>query len=448
MSRPIWSVSHLVKYLKSNIENEPVFNQLLIKGEISNFTAHRSGHYYFTLKDATSRMNCVMFSSYTKRVRFPIKEGSQVIVAAKLSVYEAGGSVQLYVTDMQLDGIGDLYLQLEQSKKKLFAEGLFDEKLKKPLPEYPQDIAFLSAKQGAATQDVYTTLKRRWPLARVTFYPTLVQGAQADVEIIQTLKQADQNHHDVILIVRGGGSIEDLWCFNSEALAYCVASCVTPIVSGVGHETDTTLIDYVSDKRAPTPTAAAELVTPSIHEVKQGLMEKKNRLMLAMKTNLKTEKMHLDQMKAYHYLANPLEYMANDMMHLDYQQQRLMHFITNIEKEKTHLSYAKKQLKVHFEALQDNLNQNLSFSEDLLNHHIKNIRIKAQKELYAKISLLDAFSPLKILERGYSLSFMNERIIKSVDEVEKDQLLTTRFHDGVVVSKVIQKEVNHGGKDI
>ena len=282
MSQNVYSVSALVHYIKQTLDNDIRIQSILIKGEISNFTNHRSGHWYFTLKDARSKISCVMFSSHARRCNILLKEGMKVIVTASVSMYEAGGSVQLYVTAVRSDGLGDLFLQLEEVKKKLAAQGLFDPQKKKPLPQYPMRIGVITAKTGAAVQDILTTISRRWPLAEVVVYPSLVQGIQASGAIVENLRKADQGGHDVILLARGGGPIEDLWCFNEEAVARAVFAMHTVIVTGVGHETDTTLVDYVSDARAPTPTAAAELITPDLEEVRMNVSLMRRRLVKDM----------------------------------------------------------------------------------------------------------------------------------------------------------------------
>ncbi|MEG0736267.1 MAG: exodeoxyribonuclease VII large subunit, partial [Longicatena sp.] len=222
MSQGMYSVATLVHYIKESLDNDFNLRSILIKGEVSNFTNHRSGHWYFTLKDAKAKISCVMFASYASRSSILLKEGMKVIVNASVSMYEAGGSVQLYVTAVQADGLGDLFLKLEQVKEKLSKEGLFDPSHKKELPMYPMRIGVLSAKTGAAIQDILTTIARRWPLADVCVYPTLVQGVQATSAIIKQLEHADAQQHDVILLARGGGAIEDLWCFNEESLARCI----------------------------------------------------------------------------------------------------------------------------------------------------------------------------------------------------------------------------------
>lgn len=444
MKQNLWSVSALVKYLKSGIDSDPILNHVLIKGEISNFTAHRSGHYYFTLKDASARMSCIMFASYTSKVRFPIKEGCKVIAAAKVSMYEAGGTLQLYVMDLQLDGLGDLYLQLEEVKRKLHAEGLFEETRKKALPLYPMDIAFLSARDGAATQDVFTTLKRRWPLAKVTFYPTSVQGVDADKEVMAALKKADQNNHEVILVVRGGGSIEDLWCFNSEALARCVSECHTPIVSGVGHETDTTLIDYVSDRRAPTPTAAAELVTPKIDEVQENLVHLKARMQVILSAKIKAEKLQLNRMKSHPLMSDPLSYVMSDVMHLDYQRNRIQRLMENMQLEQLKLDHFQQQMKTYASSIKGNNVFVLNQTEKRLKTSMTQLQVNHAQQLTSKISLLDAYSPLKILLRGYSLTYTDNQLVHSVNDVDEGNLLCTHLADGKITSKILTKEKQNG----
>ncbi|MEG1702615.1 MAG: exodeoxyribonuclease VII large subunit, partial [Erysipelotrichaceae bacterium] len=250
MKQVVYSVSTLVHYIKQSLDHDMNIQSILIKGEISNFTNHRSGHWYFTLKDNKAKLSCVMFSTNVARCPLVLKEGMKVIVSASVSMYEAAGTTQLYVNKVQVDGLGDLYLQYEQTKEKLAKEGLFDPSLKKAIPKYPMSIAIISAKEGAAIQDMLITIAKRWPIAQVSFYPSLVQGNQAVASLIECLKKAEQNHHEVILLARGGGSIEDLWCFNDETLARLIVSLTTPIISGVGHESDTTLVDYVADMRA------------------------------------------------------------------------------------------------------------------------------------------------------------------------------------------------------
>lgn len=268
MNERVYTVSAIVKYVKGMLDQNPYLSSMLVQGEISNLTRHRSGHWYFTLKDERARLSCVMFASYASKCRVNVRDGMKVIVRGSLSMYEAQGSVQCYVSSIRSDGLGDLYMQYEELRKKLHAEGWFDEAHKKPVPRYACDIAVVTAKEGAAIHDVLSTIARRWPLADVTLYPAYVQGANAAPSLIDALQRADRDGHECILLVRGGGSIEDLWGFNSEALVHCIYALNTPVISGVGHESDTTLVDFVSDLRAPTPTGAASMVTCDIRDVK------------------------------------------------------------------------------------------------------------------------------------------------------------------------------------
>lgn len=442
MSQAIWSISSLVRYIKSSLDHDMNLQSILIKGEVSNFTHHRSGHYYFTLKDNSSRISCVMFASYARRCPLQIKDGMKVLVSANVSMYEPQGNCQLYVLQVQLDGIGDLFMQLEEIKRRLNAEGLFDEAHKKMLPEYPMNIGVISARTGAATQDVFTTIKRRWPLASVFFYPCLVQGKDADADLIKTLTYADTNHHDCILIVRGGGSIEDLWCFNSEALARCVYHCQSVIVSGVGHETDTTLIDYVSDRRAPTPTAAAELITPDWHDVVNKVTIHRQRLLRSIQNQLTLANQALNQMKSNKLLSEPLNYIQNDAMRLAMDVNRLEKVVTMGER----LRYKLNQL---YEAMSSNGRQlclenrhDLMQINERLMRSIEPIKVKKQQELKRSAALLDAFSPLKIVARGYSLTYdEKQHLVQSINDVSQNEQLKIRVSDGMILTRVEGKEL-------
>ena len=272
------TVRELTVLIKYNLENDIRFKNILVKGEISNLKIHPSGHWYFTLKDKFSRISAVMFSSYAKNVKIRITEGMQVILTGSIGVYENGGSYQLYVNNIQPDGIGTLYLQFEELKRNLEKEGLFDPKYKKPLPKYPMRIGVISASSGAAIHDIFTTITRRWPISERILIPASVQGLSAAPTIVNALKLADTLNFDVIILARGGGSLEDLWPFNEEIVARAIFEMKTPVVSGVGHEVDFTISDFVSDKRAPTPTGAAEMVTPDINEIRLQVNNLKSRV--------------------------------------------------------------------------------------------------------------------------------------------------------------------------
>lgn len=440
MKQMMYSVSTLVHYIKQTLDNDLTIQSILIKGEVSNFTNHRSGHWYFTLKDKKAKISCVMFSSYASRTNMLLKEGMNVIVTASVSMYEAGGSMQLYVTKVQVDGLGDLFLQLEQIKRKLAMEGLFDPAHKKTLPLYPMNIGIITAKTGAAIQDMLTTISRRWPLAEVHMYPCLVQGIQASAAIIKNLKYADTQGHDVILLARGGGAIEDLWCFNDETLARTVYAMHSVIVSGVGHESDTTLVDYVSDARAATPTAAAELITPDIQEVCTNLASMRMRMIKAIQAHYNLARKQFTPLKQHRFLKQPMFYIQQEQMKLamhvkelsivEYHQKRLAQQLQQISHQLATLSERYRQQKQN----------ELQEEKRRLTYRLEYYRTYAQQQIKTKASLLDAYSPLKILSRGYHISYHDTHIVKSVQEVQVNDELTLRMQDGELQTIVKKKE--------
>ena len=257
------TVTQLTRYIKYKIDNDVNLQEVFLKGEISNFKAHTRGHYYFTIKDENSRINAIMFASQTKKIKFIPSDGMKVLITGKISVYEANGGYQIYVSDMLEDGVGNLYVAYEQLKQKLEKEGLFDPNKKKKIPKIPKRIGVVTAPTGAAIRDILSTIKRRFPITEVIVFPALVQGAEAAPSIINQIQNAQNYELDTLIIGRGGGSIEDMWCFNDEEVAYAIYKCPIPIISAVGHEIDFTIADFVADLRAPTPTGAAELAVPN-----------------------------------------------------------------------------------------------------------------------------------------------------------------------------------------
>ncbi|MGN1277498.1 MAG: exodeoxyribonuclease VII large subunit, partial [Floccifex sp.] len=301
----IVSVSSLVLKVKNVLNQNIQLNQVWIQGEISNLTKHRSGHYYFSLKDAYASMNCVMFSSYTKNIDFNLQEGTKVCVQGSIQVYEPRGSLQLYVKTMREDGIGQLYQEFEQRKARLLKEGYFDIHHKKNKPDWIENIGIVTAKEGAALQDVLKTISHRFPAMKIKLYPAYVQGKNASASMIQALQEADKNQHDAILLVRGGGSFEDLFCFNDEELVKCIFHLQTFIVTGIGHETDTTLADLAGDYRSLTPTAAAQYVSVDIYEIRNKWNQLNNSLIQEMDSILKQKKMMLSSYQSHPYLMDP-----------------------------------------------------------------------------------------------------------------------------------------------
>lgn len=261
------TVTQLTKYIKYRLDNDQNLMKVYLKGEISNFKAHSRGHLYFTIKDENTRINAIMFSTYASKLKIAPLDGMKVLVTGKISVYEPSGNYQIYVESLEEDGVGNLYIAFEELKKKLEKEGLFDKSKKKKIPLIPERIGIITAPTGAAIKDILSTLKRRWPLAETILFPTLVQGKEAASDIVRNIELSKNYDLDVLIIGRGGGSIEDLWCFNEEIVARAIYDLNTPVISAVGHEIDFTICDFVADLRAPTPTGAAELAVPNINDI-------------------------------------------------------------------------------------------------------------------------------------------------------------------------------------
>lgn len=440
MNATMYTVSSLVRYMKGTIDRDQNLQSILLKGEVSNFTNHRSGHWYFTLKDASAKISCVMFASYARRSHVMLKEGMGVIVHASVSMYEAQGNIQLYVNKVEMDGLGELYLQFEAVKAKLAQEGLFALERKKPLPSYPMDIGIITAKTGAAIQDMLTTIARRWPLAHVCIYPTLVQGAQASKAIIQSIYEADAKHHDVLLLARGGGAIEDLWCFNEEALARVIAMASTVIVTGVGHESDTTLVDYVSDARAPTPTGAAELITPDINEVNATIHTYKNQLLQQIHKRMEVAKTQLSICKQHRYLQDPLSYIAQEQMRLAMMVKDLGVVDTQAKALKTTLQRFAHQIALQAQRMQGNKRSTLQQHTSALHTTMTQYQQAMKALLQQRMMVMDAYSPLNILKRGYDIAYHDQKIVKSIQDVHEEDAISLRMQDGYIHAVVKKKE--------
>lgn len=431
------TVRELTVLIKYNLENDIRFKNILVKGEISNLKIHPSGHWYFTLKDKFSRISAVMFSSYAKNVKIRITEGMQVILTGSIGVYENGGSYQLYVNNIQPDGIGTLYLQFEELKRNLEKEGLFDPKYKKPLPKYPMRIGVISASSGAAIHDIFTTITRRWPISERILIPASVQGLSAAPTIVNALKLADTLNFDVIILARGGGSLEDLWPFNEEIVARAIFEMKTPVVSGVGHEVDFTISDFVSDKRAPTPTGAAEMVTPDINEIRLQVNNLKSRILNNFNNILKYNKQNLNNIKTKNIFVNPEFLYVNSSIILDNYKNKLItnyHKLANNLKNKNLVYLNKMNLLINNKISSYNYLYNYNEKLNLLFNKIYSQNLNNFK---INISKLDSLSPLKVMSRGYSYVTKENEIIKSINEVKKDDELELKLVDGKILTKVI-----------
>lgn len=393
------SVSQLNKYVKSILESDHLLSGLLVKGEISNFVRHyKSGHLYFTLKDENAAVKAVMFRSYADSVPFQPENGMSVIVSGSVSLYERDGNYQFYATDMQPDGAGSLHLAFEQIKEKLSREGLFDPRRKRPLPAFPERIGIVTSEGAAALQDMLHILSRRYPVATVVLYPAQVQGEGAAATVAAGIRALNvRKACDVIIIGRGGGSIEDLWAFNDESLARTIAASEIPVVSAVGHETDFTIADFAADLRAPTPSAAAELVAPNIKDLQVYLDDLQNRALSAMKNRL--ERLGLRIAAARSAMAVPQAAVLRQERKLEF----LRLSIQNVMEQKLGtLSWTLRRLG----------------------------------------DLVEERSPLRILKRGYSLTQSSGEVVSSVNQVCPGDLLSIRVTDGEICSSVVScKEI-------
>lgn len=392
----VLSVSQLNRYIKMNFDADENLANIFISGEISNFTNHyRTGHIYFTLKDDSAAVRAVMFNSSAKRLKFMPEDGMKVIARGRVSVYEASGQYQLYVDDMQPDGVGALNLAYEQLKEKLQKEGLLSELHKKPLPPYPEKVGVITSPTGAAVRDIINVLGRRFPYAEIVFCPVLVQGEGAHLQLTDAVNMFNSERAaDVIIIGRGGGSIEDLWEFNDEGLARAVYNSDIPVISAVGHETDFTICDFVADMRAPTPSAAAELAVPDANELQYALSALKNRMFLNVSSGIADRRSRLEYLTSKGALKSPDEMLSNRSQRLDTAFSKMMSSYEN--------------------------------------------RIGGKKvEFISAATALSKLDPMSVLMRGFAfVSDKNGKNVYSSQALAKGDKINVRFHDGSAVCEV------------
>ena len=411
------TVTQLTRYIKYKIDNDANLNEVFLKGEISNFKAHSRGHFYFTLKDEGSRINAIMFASSTKNIKFIPQDGMKVLVTGKISVFEANGAYQIYVNDMLEDGVGNLYIAYEQLKKKLEEEGLFKDIYKKQIKKIPLKIGVVTAPTGAAIKDIISTIKRRWPLTEIYLFPSLVQGEDAKEDIVRQIKNAENYNLDTLIIGRGGGSIEDLWPFNEEIVARAIFNCPIPIISAVGHEIDFTIADFVADLRAPTPTGAAEMAVPQLRDVNNYLNQLKIRLNNSIENKIKKDKKTLESIISRNIFKNPIVIYQTKEMIFDNIIEKLKHSLSQL------VNIKEKEL----------LNIKKSY---IFQNPYKLLDKKSNKYLQI-ISKLETLSPLLTLQRGYSITKHNDKVIKSIKNLKKGDILNITLNDGNIDTKVI-----------
>ena len=390
------TITEVNTYIKSFIDSNSNLQSVYIKGEISNFKNHSRGHLYFTLKDEGSRLNAVMFYGNAIKLSFTPEDGMNVLIRGRISSYIAQGSYQVYVEEMDLDGVGNLYIEFEKLKEKLYKEGLFNESHKKQIVKYPKRIGVVTAPTGAAVRDIMSTIKRRYPICEVILFPSLVQGSDAAKDIVRNIEIADTYNLDTLIVGRGGGSIEDLWAFNEEIVARAIYNCNTPVISAVGHEPDFTITDFVSDLRAPTPTGAAEMAVPTIHEINTLINQMKIRMEKNIKNLVNKKYIELRSITKSHILKNPL------------------------------IMYQEKEQKL--DTLIDLLNRNIKVVVDNKKHKFEIIN-----------NTLKLVNPLNILDNGYSISKCNNEVLKSTKNITVGSTIHTKLYDGEFIS--IVKEI-------
>lgn len=403
-NRPL-TVRELARYLSGRINNDPNLKQITIEGEISNFTLHQSGHIYFSLKEEDTSIRAVLFRGYRQNLDFLPANGMKVIVVGDVNIYEKTNNIQIYVQRMFQSGLGDIYLQFEQLKAKLSKEGLFDPIHKKAIPSYPSSIGVVTSPTGAALQDLRNVISRRYPLVDITVYPTTVQGESAASDIIASLKEADEGHHDTILLIRGGGSVEDLYVFNNESIARTIFSMNTPVVTGIGHEIDFTIADFVADFRAPTPSAAAEVSVPDIKDIMTYLMEAETTLSSRMKNIIDSYSEKAERYRKE--FTRTLQYNLNDT-----ENELMRRKIT-------------------------------------LDHLMEIIFMNMNNRIQSTVSRLKAANPLEIISRGYAkITDSTEHNITSIEQVDVGDCIRINISDGYLDATITDKEAINGKADI
>ncbi len=420
MNNKYLSVSAITRYLKAKFDSDDNLRVVFLKGEISNIKYHTTGHLYFSIKDETSKINAIMFSSSAKKLVFKPVDGSKVLVTGRISVYEATGGYQIYVDEMQEDGVGNLYIAFEKLKKDLAREGLFDQKYKKAIPKIPNRVGVVTAPTGAAIKDILSTIKRRYNACEVILFPSLVQGDMAKDDIVKNIKLAENYNLDVLIVGRGGGSIEDLWPFNEEIVARAIFDCTIPVISAVGHEIDFTIADYVADMRAPTPTGAAEMAVPNVSDLINLVNNLKIRLNEAINKKVNYQKLYLDSIKNSYAIKNPMIMYEN-------KKQKLDILIDNLNK-----ILVKKcdSAKHRLEILKNNY---------ILNNPKLLLKDRVTK-LNSLIDKLELVNPLGVLKRGYSLTYFNNKVIKDINDVKINDIISVRMEKGTINCKVVEKK--------
>lgn len=460
MSMIVHGVSEVSKRIKSLLEHDIALHSFLMEGEISNFRS--SKHWYFSLKDENSSINCAIWASSIPHISFQPKNGDKVIAKCSLSYYGPSNAVTITISAMKLQGIGDLLLKLEELKKKLSKEGLFALQHKQKLPMYPSRIGIITGKDTAGKADMIRTLNLRWPKAEQVFYECPVQGNSSIPFIIKAIEKADADQNDVLILARGGGSFEDLYIFNDEQIVRTIYNCKTPLVTGVGHETDTTLVDYVADLRANTPTGAAEAVSPNQYEIRQYLRQLQNKFIKYIEHMMSLNHQSLQKNKQFAYFQNPELILRDQSYQLDqyyllllkqkefllqkkalfqdeyHRFEKIMHL--KIYNYQNTLQNIKQYLNTNIKEVNMQKSNQINEYQTLLLNDIETYYIEKKHHFSNELQLLDAYSPLKVLKRGYTIMQINGNIIKQINDVQENDLVHLRLSDGFLKARIIAKE--------
>lgn len=438
------TVSALNNYLKRKFDADVHLGHVYLKGEISNCKIHTRGHIYFSLKDETSVISAIMFDSNAKMLAFEPKDGTKVFVEGKVTVYEGSGKYQIVVTKMQPDGIGELFIAYEKLKKELEKEGLFAKELKKAIPKYPRRIGIVTAPTGAAIRDILSTIERRYPIAETILFPALVQGENAKNSIVEQINKAQDYRLDVLIVGRGGGSIEDLWAFNEEIVARAIFASKVPVISAVGHEVDFTIADFVADLRAPTPTGAAEIAVPNIVDVSKLLENYKIRLQSNAAKTIELGYKKLESLRNAYVLKNPLAI-------YEVKEQKLSGFIDKMESYiKSKIGDGQSRLTTATSsyvfknplAFYEKDKEKLRFLDNKLTSAINKYTVERTNHYRLLLNKLDLLSPLGILKKGYAVVSKDGLAVSSIDTLKKDDQLDIRLAHGFVRARVEETKEN------
>ncbi|EPR0469868.1 exodeoxyribonuclease VII large subunit [Listeria monocytogenes] len=442
------TVAAITKYIEKKFEVDPYMKQVFVRGEISNLKQPASGHLYFTVKDEFAMLRSVMFHKAVQKIGFVPEDGMNVLITGRIGVFTKSGRYQFYAEHMEPDGVGALYIQLEQLKSQLEKEGLFAETHKKVLPSFPSKVAVVTSKTGAAVRDILTTIHRRMPSVEVIVYPTIVQGEKAAQKIVENIGKINQrNDIDVMIIGRGGGSLEELWAFNEEPVVRAVYDSDVPVISAVGHETDFALSDFSADVRAATPTAAAELAVPDYRDLEERLAERKYRLLAVTRQALERKERSLEQLKQHLILNGPKHQLEQQMERTDYFSERLNNaFSKQIFVKQTVFDRLNDRLHYYHPNKEIELQkEQMALRLQALEKAMKQLLKDKQQSFFRQIDALEHLSPLSLLKRGFGVTYKENMLVKSVQELEVGDNIQVKMQGGQIEALITAKEEDISG---